>query len=126
MYKIMKIEGPFVPYPHLPMVHVVVLVCLHMVFITRMCGSRSKNKVDSVPQESEGRSETVQCGGNGSEVVQVLDWMHAETREGFNIRVSVVHTVNVLVQAFDVHQSMGEVEVQVAKERNKEEPRYKL
>ena len=55
--------------------------------------------------ESEGRGVEEEGGSEAAEVVEVLQGMHAETREGFNIRVAVVQAVDVFVESRDVDES---------------------
>ena len=59
--------------------------------------------------ESEGRGVDKEAGAQAAEVVEVLQGMHAETREGFNVRVAVVQAVDVFVESRDVDESVAAV-----------------
>ena len=70
-----------------------------------MRGCRADQEVDAVPHEGEGGGVHQEGGAQTAEVVEVLQGMHAQSREGFNVRVAVVETVDVFVQSRDVDES---------------------
>ena len=82
-----------------------VLVWLEVVLPSTVRGGRTDQEVDAVPHEGEGGGVDQEGGAQATEVVEVLQGMHAETREGFNVRVAVVQTVDVFVQSWDVDES---------------------
>ena len=87
------------------MVEVVVLVWLEVVLPPTVRGRRADEEVDAVPHEGEGGGVDQEGGTQTAEVVEVLQGMHAQTRERFNVRVAVVQTVDVFVQSGDVDES---------------------
>ena len=73
-----------------------------------------------VIHESEGRGVDEEGRTEAAEVVEVLERMHAEAGEGFDVRVAVVEAVDVLVEGGDVDEPVGEVEVELPVEGDQE------
>ena len=67
-----------------------------------------------VIHESEGCGVDEEAGAQAAEVVEVLDGVHAQAREGLDVGVAVVEGVDVLVESLDVDEPVGKVEVELA------------
>ena len=67
-----------------------------------MRGCRTEQQVDAVPPEGEGGGEEDEGGRQAAEEVEVLHWVHAQTRERFYVCVAVVQAVDVFVERGDV------------------------
>ena len=78
--------------------------------------------MDAVPHEVEGGHEEEEARRHATEVVHVLNRVHAEAAEGLDVRVPVVQTVHVLVQHADMNETVCEVEVEVAPYGNCQRP----
>ena len=104
----------------MPMVQVVVLVCLEMVFPSTVRGRWGNEQMDTVPHEGKGGGKDEEGGSDTAVVVEVLDGMHAQPREGFDVGVAVVEGVDILVQRLDVDEPVSKVEVKLAIEGNPE------
>ena len=102
------------------MVKVVVLVCLEMVFPSTVRGRWGNEQMDTVPHEGKGGGKDEEGGSDTAVVVEVLDGMHAQPREGFDVGVAVVERVDVLVESLDVDEPVSKVEVKLAIEGNPE------
>jgi hypothetical protein len=87
-----------------------------------MAGGRGKDQMHTIPEEVEGRHSKIKGDTHAGHVIQVLHWVHREAREGLDVRVSVVEGVDEFVEGAEVEEAVGEVEVDVAEERDGEGP----
>ena len=88
-----------------PVVEVMVLIWLEVVLPSTVRGGRADEQVDAVPHESEGGGVDQEGRPQAAEVVEVLQGVHAESREWFNVSVAVVKAVDVFVQSRDMDES---------------------
>ena len=79
-------------------VHVVEAVALHVVLPARVARARRQQQVHAVPEEGEGRAEEDEAWQHASVVEEVLDRVHAEAREGLDVRVAMVQRVHEAVE----------------------------
>lgn len=91
-----------------------VLVALEVILPTTMTCSGGNEEVDSIPHEHKRRGKHEKRWCNAGVVVQMFDGMHAQAREGLNIRVTVVQRVNVFIECLDVNKAVSEIEVQLS------------
>ena len=91
-----------------------------MVFPSAVRRRWGYQQVDAIPHESKGCCKDEEGGPDTAVVVEVLDGVHAQPREGFYVGVAVVEGVDVLVESFDVDEPMGKVEVKLSVEWNPE------
>ena len=98
--------GPVVALEE-PVVEVVVLVRLEVVLPPAVRGGGADQEVDAVPHEGEGGGVDEEGGTEAAEVVEVLQGVHAQPRERFNVGVAVVEAVDVFVESRDVDESAG-------------------
>ena len=104
----------------MPVVKVVVLIGLEVIFPSAVRSRRRYEEVDAVPHEGKGCGEDEEGRADAAVVVEVLDGMHAQTRERFNVCVAVVEGVDVLVESLDVDEPVGKVEMELAVKGNPE------
>ena len=76
-----------------------------MILPAAVRGCRADEEVDAVPHEGEGGGVDQEGGAQAAEVVEVLQGVHTEPREGLNVRVAVVQAVDVFVESRDVDES---------------------
>ena len=69
-----------------------------------MRGCWADEEMDPVPHEGERSGVDQEGGAQAAEVVEVLQGVHTEPREGLNVRVAVVQAVDVFVERRDVDE----------------------
>ena len=89
-----------------------------MVFPSAVRRRWGYQQVDAIPHESKGCCKDEEGGPDTAVVVEVLNGVHAQPREGFDVGVAVVEGVDILVQRLDVDEPVSKVEVKLAVEGN--------
>ena len=100
---------------------IVILIRLKMILPATVRSSWRYEKMDSIPHEGKRRGEDQKRRADTAVVVEMLDRVHAEAREGFDVSVTVVERVNILVQGLDMNKPVGKVKVKLPVERDPEE-----
>lgn len=77
--------------------------------------------MDAVPEHLKGREAEEERRCDAGEVVQVLNWVHREPCERFDVDVPMVKTMDVAVEKGDVNEAVRPIEVEAPPDRN--EPR---
>ena len=75
-----------------------------------------------IPYKGKGGGTKIERWSNRSKVVQMFHWVHTETTEWFNVRIAVVDRMDVGVQSPKMNQSMSEVKLNFAVQRNQNCP----
>ena len=93
---------------------IVVLVSLEMILPPTVPSCWRDQHMYSVPHEGEGRRKHYKRRPQTTEVVEMLDRVHAESSERFDVGVPVMDSVDVFVQGLDMDEPVGKVEVELA------------
>ena len=101
---------------------VVKLIRLKVVFVARVRRGWRDQQVYAHPHHDERRRVDEQRRPGAAKVKQVLNRVHAETRERLDVRVPVVERVHVLVEHTVVQESVCKVEVEISVQRHKHGP----
>ena len=70
--------------------------------------------MNTIPHKSKRRSIKQKRGSNATKIVQMFHGVHAKSSKRFNIRVTVMQRVNVLVHSFDMNKPMGKIKMEFA------------
>jgi hypothetical protein len=72
------------------MMHIVKGVTLKVVLVSTVTCRRAEQKVNAVPDEGKWGTEKDKTGKDTRIVIEMLHGVHAETREGFYISITMV------------------------------------
>ena len=94
------------------------------IFEAGVASAGGDGQMDEVPGENDGgEAAEVEGGYEGvTKIVKVLDGVHGHPAERFRVGVAVVQLVHVGVHGADVEEAVGDVEVEVAPDRDEQHP----
>ena len=89
-------------------------------YVAEKIRSNTCQEVHTIPQEGKRGCEKYEGGPYATEVVEVLDGVHAESGKWLNVGVAVVQGMDVLVHRLDVDEAMSKVKVELTVEGHPE------
>jgi hypothetical protein len=86
-------------------------ITLEVVLVSTVAGRWTEEKVNAVPHEGKWGTEKDKAGKHARIVVEMLHRMHAESRKGLCISITMVQAVNLLIQRSEMKEAVGKIEV---------------